>query len=149
MHYFDTSFLVPLVLPEATSAAIERFVLRLPVGELTVSQLARIEFASLLARDVRSGGLSSDAARAADAQFELVIRETFTVLMPSVEDFDLARHYLSDHSSGLRAADALHLATAKNNNAGAIYSLDKTLLKAGKRFGLSMTTGIRISGYAK
>lgn len=38
MHYFDTSFLVPLTLPETTSASITQFFAELLDGDLAVSQ---------------------------------------------------------------------------------------------------------------
>jgi len=145
--YFDTSFLAPLILQEATSSKIERFVTRLPVGELAISHLVRIEFSSLLAREVRMGGLDGQAARSADAQFETMVRESFLVLLPNADDFDLAKTYLATHASGLRAGDALHLAVAQNHRGEALYSLDKTLLKAGKLLGLPVSTGIRLAGY--
>jgi predicted nucleic acid-binding protein len=145
--YFDTSFLTPLILQETTSEKVERFLSGLPAGELATSHLARVEFSSLLAREVRMGGLDRQAARAVDSQFETVMRESFVVFVPSVDDFDLAKEYLGDHATGLRAADALHLAVAKNHGGRAIYSLDKTLLRAGKKLGLPVTTGIRLTGY--
>lgn len=142
MLYFDTSFLAPLILEEATSAAVERFVRGLPPGELTVSQLARIEFSSLLAREVRMGGLDIKSARAADAQFETILTESFAILLPAADDFDLAKRYLGDPKTGLRAGDALHLAIATNHAAEAIYSLDKMLLKAGRRLGLPVSAAV-------
>jgi predicted nucleic acid-binding protein len=142
MVYFDTSFLVPLVRDEATSAKIERFMARLPIGELAISHWTRVEFASLLARDVRMGGLTSAAAQRANAEFEAVVEESFVVLLPEAGDFDLAMKYLSHHQTGLRAGDALHLAIAGNRRMEAIYSLDKTLLKAGKALGLPVSAGI-------
>ena len=142
MHYFDTSFLAPLFLDEPTSGAIERFVAALPVGTLAVSHWTRVEFSSLLAREVRMGGLTAQTAREADAQFEAVIFESFAVLLPGAEDFALAKHYLANHGSGLRAGDALHLAIAKTNDAESVYSLDKTLLNAGKALGLPVSAGI-------
>jgi predicted nucleic acid-binding protein len=64
MPYFDTSFLAPLILEEASSAKIEAFFARLPAGELVVSHWTRVEFASLIAREVRMGGFAaSDALR--------------------------------------------------------------------------------------
>ncbi len=144
MLYFDTSFLAPLILEEATSAAVEQFIRGLPAGELAVSQLARIEFSSLLAREVRMGGLDAKSARAADAQFETILTESFLVLLPTAADFDLAKKYLADPKTGLRAGDALHLAVATNHGAEAIYSLDKTLLKAGRRLGLPASAGIKL-----
>jgi predicted nucleic acid-binding protein len=142
--YFDTSFLTPLFLEESTSPRIERFLTQIPAGELAVSQLARIEFTSLLAREVRMGGLEPAAARDADVEFESIIQESFVILMPTAEDFDLAKEFLSRHKSGLRAGDALHLAIAKNNRMRAIYSLDKTMLKAGRLLDLPTSAGIRL-----
>ena len=62
MRCFDTSFLVPLILPEATSEAIAAFFENLPADDLAVSNWTRVEFASLLAREVRMGNLDAAAA---------------------------------------------------------------------------------------
>lgn len=136
MHYFDTSFLVPLILPEATSETIANFIRDLPSREMAVSHWTRVEFSSLLAREVRMGGLAPDAATRADAQFESMVDESFAVLLPNGADFDLAKEYLRNFETGLRAGDALHLAIARNHRAEAIHSLDKKLLKAGIALGL-------------
>ncbi len=42
--YFDTSFLVPLLLPEATSEKIAAVMRELPVAEFAVSPWTRVEF---------------------------------------------------------------------------------------------------------
>ena len=60
--YFDTSFLVPLVVREASSNDIERFVKSLPAEAITISQWTCVEFSSLLARDVRMRVLSGAEA---------------------------------------------------------------------------------------
>jgi len=146
MLYFDTSFLAPLILAERTSAAVERFMAALPSGELALGHWTRVEFASVLAREVRMGGLRAAAAREADAEFEAIVAESFVVWLPSAGDFDLARQYLGRHETGLSAGDALHLAIARNHRAEAIYSLDRQLLKAGKALGLPVQTGIRSGG---
>jgi len=142
MLYFDTSFLAPLILEEPTSARIERFMARLPAGELAVSHWTRVEFSSLLAREVRVGGLKPQAAKEADAEFEAIVAESFVVLLPDADDFSLAKEYLGHHRTGLRGGDALHLAIAGNRRVETIYSLDKTLLKAGKTLGLAVSVGI-------
>lgn len=147
MHYFDTSFLVPLILPEATSDEIAKFLGNLSAGNLAVSHWTRVEFSSLLAREIRMGGLNADAAREAEAKFEGMVEESFAVLLPNGTDFDRAKEYLARYDTGLRAGDALHLAIAKNHGAKAVYSLDKTLLKAGRTLGVPVHTGIRIAGY--
>ena len=62
MRYVDTSFLVPLILPEASSEPITGFFGGLPTYALAVSHWTRVEFASLLACEVRMGGLEPAAA---------------------------------------------------------------------------------------
>jgi predicted nucleic acid-binding protein len=141
--YFDTSFLVPLILPEATSDNIAMFVHRLSAEELTVNHWTRVEFSSLIAREVRMGGLDVQAASRADARFEAMVDESFSVLLPNAHDFALAKRYLGRFETGLRAGDALHLAIADNHRAAAIYSLDRTLIDAGKILGLPVSMGIR------
>ena len=144
MLYFDTSFLAPLLLEEATSSAVERFIAGLPTGTLAVSHWTKVEFASLLAREVRMGGLDRQTAREVDAEFEAIVAESFAVLLPGAHDFNLARQYLGQHDTGLRAGDALHLAIAHNNRADAVYSFDRTLLKAGAALGVPVSTGIQM-----
>ena len=120
MRYFDTSFLAPFVLPKATSEPITRFFDDLPADALAVSHWTRVEFASLLARDVRVGSLEAAAAREAGSLCETIIEESFVVLLPNHDDFDRAREWLSHFATGLRAGDALHLAIASNRGAEAI-----------------------------
>ncbi|MBK8909024.1 MAG: type II toxin-antitoxin system VapC family toxin [Rhodospirillales bacterium] len=146
MHYFDTSFLVPLILPEATSEPIARFFQDLRAESMAVSHWTRVEFSSLLAREVRMGGLSAEAAREADAQFESMVEESLTVILPNSKDFDLAKAYLGRYETGLRAGDALHLAVARYHGAEAIFSLDKALLRAGQILDVQVSAGIGLPG---
>jgi len=143
MLYFDTSFLVPLILPEATSDQIAAFVRELPAARFTVSHWTRVEFSSLLAREVRMSELDAGAAARADARFEAMVEESFSVILPNADDFGLAKEYLSHFDTGLRAGDALHLAIARNHRAQVIYSLDRTFMKAGKILGLRVSMGIQ------
>jgi uncharacterized protein len=141
--YFDTSFLAPLILPEATSDEIAAFFDGLSAEEFTVSQWTRVEFSSLVAREVRMGGLDVRAAARADARFEAMVDASFSVLLPNAADFGLAKRYLSRFETRLRAGDALHLAIAQNHYATGIYSLDKTLLQAGRLLDLPVSSGIQ------
>ncbi|MBK8908103.1 MAG: type II toxin-antitoxin system VapC family toxin [Rhodospirillales bacterium] len=142
MLYFDTSFLVPLILPEATSEPIAEFFQDAQARGMAVSHWTRVEFSSLLAREVRMGGLSAEAAREANARFESMVEESFAVIPPNGSDFDLAKEYLGRYETGLRAGDALHLAIAKNHGAEAMLSLDKALLRAGQLLGVQVSAGI-------
>jgi predicted nucleic acid-binding protein len=142
MNYFDTSFLTPLVRKERTSTQIARFMAGLPTGHLAISRWTEVEFASLLARDVRMGDMDAGEARAMETLFEEVVAQSLVVWLPGAEDYDLAKRYLRRHETGLRAGDALHLAIAANRDARAIHSLDKTMIKAGKMLGLPISAGL-------
>lgn len=143
MLYFDTSFLVPLILPEETSDEIAAFVGGLPVERFAVSHWTRVEFSSLIAREVRMGGLDAEAAGKAIVRFDAMVEESFTNLLPNAHDFSLARQYLGRFETGLRSGDALHLAIARNHGVEMIYSLDKTLMKAAEILDLPVSMGIR------
>ena len=147
MHYFDTSFLVPLILPEATSEAITEFFRNVSAEVLTVSHWTRVEFASLLAREVRMGHMDAAAAREAGARFETMVEESFVALLPNRDDFDRAGEWLSRFETGLKAGDALHLAIASNRRAVAIYSLDKVMIAAGRTLGVPTSPGILLPGH--
>jgi predicted nucleic acid-binding protein len=136
MIYFDTSFLVPLIMQEPTSKRIELFMRQLDPTRFTISQWVRVEFSSVVARDVRIGKLERKAAQRANSEFESKIDESFDVLLPAAEDYELAKHYLMRFETGLRPGDAFHLAIASNHRAHSIYSLDKAMIKAGAHLGL-------------
>ena len=147
MQYFDTSVIFPLFVPEATSKAVIAFVDSLPPEQLTVSHWTMLEFASVLGRHVRAGRIDRSFADEVTARFERLVAGTFRVLLPTAADFTLARQWLADPARGLRAGDALHLAIAGNNDARAIITFDKNMLRAGRDLGLALSTGIELPGY--
>jgi predicted nucleic acid-binding protein len=144
MLYFDTSFLAPLILEEPTSAKIEAFFARLPVGELYVSHWTRVEFSSLIAREVRMGGLAEAEALQAIGQFDELVADSFQVLAPGVADYELAKAYIQHFATKLRAGDALHLAIAHNVGAKTLYTLDEGLLSAAKLLKVHASRGVKI-----
>jgi uncharacterized protein len=143
MRYFDTSFLAPLFLRDRNSSAIEGFVAALPPDELATSQWARLEFSSLLGREVRMRSLTAEAATVLDRMFSDTVAQAFAMFPPAADDFDLAGRYIANYQTGLRAGDAMHLAIAVNRQVAAIYTLDNGLLKAGHILGLPVSPGIR------
>ena len=136
MLCFDTGFLVPPIIPEDTSEPIAAFFECLPDEDLAVSHRTRVEFASLLAREVRMGGLDHAAAREAGSKLEAMVGESFIIFVPDRDDFDRARDWLGHSEFGLRAGDALRLAITENRGADEVYTLDKPMITAGKRLGL-------------
>jgi predicted nucleic acid-binding protein len=143
MLYFDTSFLAPLILEESTSVKIEAFFARLPVGELYVSHWTRVEFSSLIAREVRMGGIAEAEALQAIGQFDELVADSFQVLAPGVADYELAKAYIQHFATKLRAGDALHLAIAHNNGAKTFYTLDEGLLNAARLLKVHASRGIK------
>ena len=144
MRYFDTSFLAPLILEEATSTKIEAFFAKLPVGELYVSHWTRVEFASLIAREVRMGGLAESDALLAIAQFDELVTDSFQIVTPGIADYELAKATIQHFATKLRAGDALHLAIASNHGAQTFYTLDEGLLNAAKLMKVQASRGIKI-----
>lgn len=144
MLYFDTSFLPPLFLEEKTSRKIEAYVTTLPAGDLYLSHWTRLEFSSLVAREVRVRGLTPEEGQAVLLQFDQLVEESYRVILPTALDYELAREYLKQFATGLRAGDALHLAIASNHGATKILTLDEGMLKAGKQLKLPVSPGIRL-----
>jgi uncharacterized protein len=143
MRYFDTSFLAPLILEEATSGRIEAFFTKLAPGELAVSHWTRVEFTSLIAREVRMRGLDEPDALRAIAQFDELVAESFQVLVPAVADYELAKAYIQNFATKLRAGDALHLAVASNQGAECLHTLDEGLLNAARLLKVPASRGIK------
>ena len=145
-QYCDTSFIVPLLLKEATSEPIGDFVRSLDQNVLVTSTWTRTEFNSLLGIRVRSRSMEAEDARRAEEYLDKLL-ESFGILDVAPADLELARRMLRDFDVGLRAGDALHLAIARNRGAENVLSLDKKMLRAGRVFGITATTGAAIAGY--
>lgn len=143
MLYLDTSFVAPLVLNEDVSVEVEAFLAGQVAGSLAVSQWTRVEFCSLVAREVRMKHFSTHTAEAVIAEFEALVEESFQVWLPSAADYDLARTLLARFDSGLRGGDALHLAIARNQCAEKVLTLDAGLLKAARLLEIPAAHGVR------
>jgi predicted nucleic acid-binding protein len=143
MLYLDTSFVAPLVLNEDASPQVEAFLAKQAAGGLAVSQWTRVEFCSLVAREVRMKHLNTQTAEAVIAEFEALVQESCQVWLPSAADYNLARTLLARFDSGLRGGDALHLAIARNHGADKVLTLDEGLLKAAKLLKIPAARGIR------
>jgi predicted nucleic acid-binding protein len=113
------------------------------VGELYVSHWTRVEFSSLIAREVRMGGFAESDALLAIAQFDELVTDSFQIVAPGVADYELAKEYIQHFATKLRAGDALHLAIASNNGAKTLYTLDEGLLNAAKLMKVRASRGIK------
>jgi predicted nucleic acid-binding protein len=115
MIYFDTSFLVPLLIPEDSSERVEVFFQQLsPRQVLVVSHWTRVEFGSVLSRLVRMKQFGSSDARTCAGHFNKLLNDSFNLITPGKTDFECSWDFLTRFDNGLRAGDALHLAIAAN-----------------------------------
>lgn len=144
MPYLDTSFIAPLFIAEDTSKAVEAYLLKLPAESLTTGAWTKVEFASLVSRGQRMDELTAAQADQVRTEFARVMTESVTLLTPTAADYELAAELLANFKSGLRAGDALHLATAHNQGGLEVLSLDKTLVKAANSLGIKASVGIRM-----
>ena len=131
MLYLDTSALIPYLVTEAQSEAVERTLTR-HRGELALSLWTKTEFASAVSQKVRSGACKAAALPLLMQQLETVIG-SMNLWLPSAADHQMAVECMSHPANGLRAGDALHLAIARNRSA-TLFTLDRGLAKAARSF---------------
>jgi uncharacterized protein len=137
MRYFDTSFLVPLLISEPRTEGVENFFENLPEdATLLFSHWGQLEFASVAARLFRMGEMSEKDAQAVIDQFNRLLIQSFRLHTPAGHDFRKAREFVGYFQTRLRGGDALHLAMAANLGVEMIHTLDNSMLEAGNRLGL-------------
>ena len=129
MLYLDTSVLVAALTPEAQTPHIQQWLAEQDATALHISDWIINEFSSALSLKLRSAQLD-DAQRArALATFTTLLEESIAVLPVAREAFRTAARFTDQAGIGLRAGDALHLATASAHGA-TLVTLDQKLLQA-------------------
>jgi predicted nucleic acid-binding protein len=133
--YFDTSALLPYYRQEAHSEAVQQLLLSQTTPAL-ISDLTRLEFASALARWVRTGELEEAHAqrisRALDDDFSA---GRYTLCRNTPEHTELARQWLLARNTALRTTGALHLACAAHEDT-TLVTLDEALQAAASTLGI-------------
>lgn len=141
MIYFDTSFLVPLVIPEETSEQIHAFFAQVSSQEMATSHWTLVEFASLLVRRVRMKEITEEAAGRMKILFPEFIEKSMALFLPQLHEFKEAKRFLETPNISLRTGDALHLAIAVHTKCERVYTLDKEMIKAGELLGIPVESG--------
>ena len=135
--YYDTNYLLKLQMVEAGSDDV--FAHASNVLEICSALHCRAEFASAAFRKVREGAATPADYQNLIAQFRSDCASGTIVLLPlttAILDRVEQAFTTAPTATFLRAADALHLATAAENGFTEIHSNDKHLLSAAPLFGL-------------
>lgn len=134
--YLDTSALLPYYRTEPRSDAVERL-LRAQREPVVLGDLVRVEFASALARWVRTGDLREAQALRLERAFDEDVAAGRFALRPLRPDHvACARRWLLARSTALRTLDALHLAAAAVDG-DAIATFDDGLTEAADALGVA------------
>jgi len=104
-----------------------------------VSDLSGLEFAAVVSRAVRTRRFDPEAAARALASFD-EIRADSLPQSHGRGEFELAERLIRDFATKLAAADALHLASAKNAGA-ALATLDPRLAEAARAQAVDVALG--------
>jgi uncharacterized protein len=136
MRYLDTSVLVPLVVPEALSGAVERWFDAAKPESLATSRWSGVEFAGAVGNRVRRQELTEAAGRAAIEMYERRVAPALSLVAVEDGDFVAAIRLVGKFGLGLRGGDALHLAVARRIGAARLVTLDRRLAAAALAAGL-------------
>jgi uncharacterized protein len=133
MLYVDTSVLVALCTHEGKTATVVKWYSDC-TEELASAACCVTEFASAMGLKQRTGQLTETQAQTAWMQFERICANDLQLLPVEVMTFHRAAMLTMDAAAGLRAGDALHLASAMEAKAQGMVTLDVVLARNAKRF---------------
>ena len=132
--YLDASTILPTLIEEAASAAVDRFIAEND-EPLVISEFAAVEVASALSRLVRTGLLDRDDASARLADFDAWRAASTDDLDLQASDVRLANVFVRRFDLMLRAPDALHAAACRRADL-LLVTRDKRLAAAAEELGV-------------
>jgi predicted nucleic acid-binding protein len=133
--YLDASALLPMLIAEPGSAAVDAFMAS-SADDLIVSEFAAAEVASAISRLVRTKRLPADDAAARLADFDAWRAAATEDFELNAADVRLAHLYVRRFELMLRAPDALHAAICRRADLELI-TLDRRLSMAAEALGVS------------
>lgn len=135
MLYFDTSALLPYYRQEHASEKVQALLVT-QTQPVLISHLTEVEVASALARWVRMGELTEAQVNRIECAFhDDVTQGRFVRCLIEPSHYQRAIHWIGMRKTSLRTLDALHLASAEQQQA-CLISEDEALIEAAVFFGL-------------
>ena len=132
--YLDASAILPILIEEAGSKAVDQFV-SATREVLVVSEFAAAEVASAMSRLVRTGMMDMTDATARLADFDAWRHTSTDDLDLQASDIRLANVFVRRFDLMLRAPDALHAAACRREDL-MLVTLDKRLAAAAEELGV-------------
>jgi predicted nucleic acid-binding protein len=134
--YLDASVMLPMLIKEPSSAAVDAFMATVQ-PELWVSDFAAAEVASAISRLVRTGRLQAIDAAARLSEFDIWRAAMTSSVDIQASDARLAYIYVRRLDLHLRAPDALHVAIARRLDV-ALVTLDRRMATAATELGVTV-----------
>jgi predicted nucleic acid-binding protein len=136
--YLDTDLVGALLITEPLSDRAELY-LDTCRDVLLISDLTGAEFASLVARRVRTGEFTIDQARAALSHFEAWTEVATQRIEIGTADLSAARSFLRRLDLPLRTLDAIHVAIARRLEA-TLATFDRQMAASARTLGIPVVT---------
>jgi predicted nucleic acid-binding protein len=132
--YLDASVLLPTLIEEVGSAAVDRYIETCD-EDLVISEFASAEVASALSRLVRTNVLDQSDAKARLADFDAWRAAGATDFDLQASDIRLANIFVRRFDLMLRAPDAVHAAACRRADY-LLVTMDRRLSLAAKELGV-------------